>query len=130
MDKQSFNLNADFLSGFPGIFMKIIVAVFLMYAFILLLNFFRDKFINNESTSKQPNIINLISILYKIMIASGFGFILANLTQFLLNQASSSHSNFKFGGTWDNLTFGILLIFIGIGFKGAKKLLIKDQQSE
>jgi len=128
MNKQSSNLNADFLGGYTGVFIKIVIAIILVYGFIILVNFFRDKFINTDSKSKNPEIIDLLTILNKLFFVSGFGFILANLIKILLLQASVGRYVAVAGGDWDYLTFGVILIFIGIGFDLAKKGVKKDKQ--
>ena len=128
MDKQSFNLNADFLGGYTQVFIKIVIAIILVYGFIILVNFFRDKFINTDSKSKNPEIIDLLTILNKLFFVSGFGFILGNLVEVLLQQATGGRHNTVVRGDWDYLTFGVILIFIGIGFKVAKKVILKEKQ--
>ncbi|SMO59127.1 hypothetical protein SAMN06265379_103176 [Saccharicrinis carchari] len=131
MDKQSFNLNADFWGGYTGIFIKIVFAVILFYGFILLLNFFRDKFLNKENISKDPKIVDLLSILNKLFYLSGFGFVIANILQIILSQITRNSGNkalMNLKGDWDYLTFGIILIFAGIGFKIAKEVILKENQ--
>ena len=128
--KQSFNLNADFLGGFTSIFMKLVFIVIAVYLFIMIINFLRDKFISKEPSMKKDNISDLLVILNKLFFISGFGFVIANIIQFLLSQIPSRHSNMtsmNFRGEWEYLTFGIILIFIGIGFKIGNKILKKDQ---
>lgn len=127
--KQAFNLSADFLGGFSAIFLKIVFAVIIIYLLLQVLNFLRDKFINNEVVSKSYEITDLLKILNKLFFVSGFGFVISNILQVILSEMSGSHSSFSsmsFRGEWDYLTFGIILIFMGLGFKGATKLLKKD----
>ena len=129
-NKQSFNLNADFLGGFTTIFMKLVFIIIAVYLLILLLNFLRDKFINTETSTKKDDISDLLIILNKLFFISGFGFIIANIFQFLLSQIDSRHnsmSSMNFRGEWEYLTFGIIIIFIGIGFKIGNKVLKKDK---
>lgn len=126
MDQKSFNLNTEFLGGYSRVFIKIIIAIIIIYAFIILINFLRDKFLNNEINSKNPQITDLLSILNKLFYLSGFGFIIANIVQMLLSQISRKKSIMNFIGDWDYLTFGIILIFMGIGFKSAKNSILKD----
>ncbi|WP_159517758.1 hypothetical protein [Sunxiuqinia indica] len=127
--KQSFNLNADFLGGFTSIFMKLVFIIIAVYLLILILNFLRDKFINQEATKKKDDISDLLIILNKLFYVSGFGFVIANIIQFLFSQIPVRHSNMasmNFRGEWEYLTFGIIIIFIGVGFKVGNKMLKKN----
>ena len=128
--KQSFNLNADFFGGFSSIFMKLVFVIILVYIIIMVLNFLRDKFILKEINTKKDDIIDLLTILNKLFFVAGFGFIVGNIVQKLLTLMSEHGGNMptmNFRGEWDYLTFGIILIFIGIGFKAGKDILIKDR---
>nr|WP_319571452.1 hypothetical protein [uncultured Draconibacterium sp.] len=128
--KQSFNLNADFLGGFTSVFIKLVFVIIAVYLLLLILNFLRDKFINNEATKKKEDISDLLIILNKLFYISGFGFVIANIFQFLLSQINSRHGNMpgmNFRGEWEYLTFGIIIIFVGIGFKVANKILQKNK---
>nr|WP_320023031.1 hypothetical protein [uncultured Draconibacterium sp.] len=128
--KQSFNLNADFLGGFTAVFMKLVFVIIVVYLLLMILNFLRDKFINNEATKQKEDISDLLIILHKLFYISGFGFVIANIFQFLLSQINSHHGNMpamNFRGEWEYLTFGIIIIFVGIGFKVANKILQKNK---
>ena len=127
MEKQSFNVNADFLGGYPQVFIKLIVLIVLVYALILILNFFRDKFIHKPENPKKDNITDLVIILNKLFFITGFGFVIANLLQMLLTSATGSRNRvMNFGGDWDYATFGVILIFAGIGFRAVKDALAKE----
>lgn len=127
--KQSSNVTADFLNGFSSVFMKIVMVIILVYLMIMILNFLRDKFINKQTDTKKDDILELLTILNKLFFVSGFGFIIGNIFQFLFSRIENSHNmpfmNIK--GDWDYLTFGIISIFIGIGFKVGKKVLKKER---
>ena len=128
--KQSFNMNADFFGGYPSIFMKLVFVIIAVYIILLILNFLRDKFINKVTDTKSDNISDLLIILNKLFFISGFGFITGNIVQILFSQITKHNSGFgsmSFRGDWDYLTFGIILIFIGIGFKVGNKALKKDR---
>ncbi|WP_303919144.1 hypothetical protein [Draconibacterium sediminis] len=128
--KQSFNLNADFLGGFTSVFMKLVFVIIVVYLLLMILNFLRDKFINKEATKKKEDISDLLIILNKLFYVSGFGFVIANIFQFLLSQIDSRHGNMpsmNFRGEWEYLTFGIIIIFVGIGFKVGNKILQKNK---
>lgn len=127
--KQSFNLTTDFLNGFSSTFMKFVYAIILVYVIVLILNFLRDKFINKQTDTKRDDITVLMTILNKLFFIAGFGFIIGNIFQFLLsridNQNNMPMMNIK--SDWDYLTFGIIMIFIGIGLKVGKKMIIKER---
>ncbi len=128
--KQSFNLNADFLGGFTSIFMKLVFVIIAVYLIVLILNFLRDKFINNVTDTKKDNISDLLIILNKLFFISGFGFIIGNIVQVLFSQMTNHNrglGTMNFRGDWDYLTFGIILIFIGIGLKVGNNTLKKDR---
>lgn len=127
--KQSFNLNTDFLGDFTSIFMKLVFVIIVVYLLVMTLNFLRDKFINKEVTKKKDDISDLLIILNKLFYISGFGFVIANIFQFLLSQINSRHNmpSMNFRGEWEYLTFGIIIIFVGIGFKVGNTILKKNQ---
>lgn len=127
--KQSFNLNADFLGDFTSIFMKLVFVIIVVYLLVMTLNFLRDKFINKEVTKKKDDISDLLIILNKLFYISGFGFVIANIFQFLLSQINNRHNmpSMNFRGEWEYLTFGIIIIFVGIGFKVGNTILKKNQ---
>lgn len=123
--KQSFNLSTDFSGGYSALFIKLVFVIIAVYLIILLINFFRDKFINQEPCTKKDNITDLLTILHKLFYVSGFGFMLANLVQVLLSELSESSRfpSLNLVSQWDYLLFGIIVVFIGIGCKLAKKVL-------
>lgn len=126
--QQSFNLNAEFFSGFTANFLKLVFTIIAVFVIILILNFLRDKFINKVSESKNDAITDLLTILNKVFFVSGFGFILGNIVQVLFAQMTSRNNMMgamSFKGEWDYLTFGVIVIFIGLGFKMANKALRK-----
>lgn len=124
---QPFNFSADFQSSFPSIFLKLIFAIIAVYCLVLIMNFLRDKFINKATDTRKDDISGLLIILNKIFRYSGFGFIIGNLVQVLILNLFISHkfpaTNSK--GEWGYLIFGIILIFIGIGFEFGKQALDK-----
>ena len=61
--KQSFNLSADFLGGFSSVFMNLVFVVIAVYVIVLILDFLRDKFINNKTSTENNDIVNLLIIL-------------------------------------------------------------------
>jgi len=128
--EKSFNLNADFLNGYSTIFIKLVFIVILIYLCIIIINFLRDKFINKEVNTHKTEISDLLTILNKLFFISGFGFVIGNILNVILNNITRTHRSMpsmNFKGDWEYLTFGIILIFVGIGFKAAKKVL-KDEK--
>lgn len=128
--KQSFNLNADFFGGFTAIFVKLVFAIIVVYLLVMVMNFLRDKFINKEASRQKDDISDLLVILGKLFYISGFGFVIANVFQVLFSQIDSRHSSMasmNFRGEWDYLTFGIIIIFVGIAFKVGNRVLRKNR---
>jgi uncharacterized membrane protein YwzB len=124
MENQSFNLNFA-LSDYSQVFFKIMLTVVLGYLFILTINFFRDKFISKEKISKDPKVTGLLSILNMLFLFAGLGFVVSSFIQnFLNSMANDPHRVLD----WSKLAFGIILIFIGTGFKYARELIIKENQ--
>ncbi|WP_186757277.1 hypothetical protein [Echinicola salinicaeni] len=126
---QTFNLNTDLMSdGFIGIFIKLVFAIIIVYVIIMVLNFLRDKFIHKEEHTKHEDILGLVTILNKLFFVSGFGFILANILQFIFNQMGRNRNfhSMVLTKNWEYLTFGVILIFVGIAFKAGKKVMKKD----
>lgn len=83
----------------------------------------RDKFINKEVNTPKTDISDLLVLLNKLFFFSGIGFVVGNIVGVIFSQMTRNHSNMNLNGGWGDLTFGIILIFIGIGFKEAKKML-------
>lgn len=128
--QQSFNLNADFLGGYSAVFMKLVFVIIAVYLLVTVVNFLRDKFIHSEPSQKKEDMADLLVILNKLFYIAGFGFVIANIFQFLFSQIESNHRRMgamSFQGDWDYLTFGIIIIFVGIGFKVALKVLKKNR---
>jgi hypothetical protein len=123
--RQSFSVTNDFFSGFIATFIQLVFLIILVYLLISVLNFVRDKFINKETDTQKENIGDLLTILNKLFYVSGFGFIIANLIEFVATQGYRQNGNgiMSFRDEWDYLTFGIILIFVGIGFKSANKAI-------
>jgi len=128
--KQSFNLSTDFLGDFSSIFMKLVLLIVVVYIIIMILNFLRDKFLNKQTDTKKDDILELLAILNKLFFVSGFGFIIGNIVQMFFTHIyifSSGQPNYI--NNWDYLTFGIILIFIGMGFKYGRNILKKENQN-
>jgi len=123
---QSFNMESSIFSDFSMLFIKLVMAIIAVYVIILILNFLRDKFISKVTDPKKEGISDLLALLSKLFFLSGFGFIIGNIVQQILEMgAGRNHmvTAVNFRGDWDYLTFGIILIFVGIGLKSGKKML-------
>ena len=134
MEKQSFNLNTSLFGGYPGLFIKLVTAIILIYGLVLIINILRDKFINKKEDYKQADYLDLFTILNRLLYISGYGFIIGNILQVLFNTMSNNKSPFKnianMGEEWGYLTFGIIIIFIGLSFKSIKKTILKERREE
>ncbi len=129
MDKQSFNLNVSDFDRHTDVFMKTVLVIVFAYAFMLLIGLLRDRFLNKEVRSQPAQIIDLLTLLNKLFLISGFGFVVCNILQLLLSGGKSSPVNtslINFIPNWHYLTFGVLLIFIGISFKASKKAISSE----
>ncbi len=120
MKTQNFNIDA-LLGNLPVLFSKFVLAVIIIFLFLQVINFLSAKFINQEQEFKALNIESILIIFNKIFIPSGFGFIIANIIHSIITEVSNSY---HFSG-WQNLIFGIVLIFVGFGAKFAAKSLNK-----
>jgi len=129
---QSLNLNADFFNNYSAMFIKVVFLLITVYILIMIMNFLRDKFINKETDTKKDDISNLLIILNKLFYISGFGFIIGNIVQFLFSGLTDGRHNMpgmNFRGEWDYLVFGLIIVFMGIGFKHGNNIL-KKQRTE
>jgi hypothetical protein len=95
----------------------------------MLFNLIRDKFISPSPEFKKDEITGLFTILHRLFWLSGWGFIIGNIVQCILNVISKqaaypgAHPEM---GSWDYLLFGIILIFAGKGLKAGLEQLKKD----
>ncbi|WP_418602673.1 hypothetical protein [Hwangdonia sp.] len=127
MNEQSYNLNANFVSDFTGLFVKFVAALFLIYALVLIINLLRDKFVKTEADAKNADYLEFFTILNRLFFISGFGFVIANLITVFFSEINNSKVTLAFVSEWKYLTFGIILIFIGISFKSVKKRIVKER---
>ncbi|WP_159431423.1 hypothetical protein [Wenyingzhuangia marina] len=121
------------MNNFSYLFVKLVFIIIITFLIIMVINFLRDKFINQEKATTKNSIIDLIFILNKLFYISGFGFVIANIFQMIFSKISDSNSripNFKITGEWEYLTFGIIIIFIGISFKVIYKTLSKKEKED
>jgi len=117
---QTFNLSSVFPVQHSALFLRIITLLIIVYVVILVINFFRDKFINSEPDNRHADISGLLILLNKLFQISGIGFLVIALLQFLFG---IDHHNF--GDAQNSVVFAVLLIFLGIAFKSALKSLKK-----
>ncbi|MGQ7868384.1 hypothetical protein [Sunxiuqinia sp. sy24] len=126
--QQSFKLSPEALAGFSSVFMKLVFMIIAVYLLVMVINFLRDKFINQEVSSKKEDISDLLTILHKLFFFAGYGFIIANIMQYFFSKLphrSGGMVNMNLRGEWDYLAFGVIIIFIGLGFKAANRILKK-----
>lgn len=103
--------------AFPKLFIQLIITLLILYLGFSIINYFSKKKID-ESASVELNIKDLLAPLSKIFVWSGFGFALSNLIYLaLLVPMQTRHID----PDWTNLSFGVILIFIGLGMKAAKQ---------
>lgn len=121
----------SFWGDYSLLFIRLVFAFLFIYALILILNFLRDKFILKEISTKKESVSELLQILNKLFLMSGLGFmvssgvyaIIAGLSRNMFNGSMTS------GNSLNYLVLGILLIFIGLGFKSACKIVDKQKTS-
>ena len=125
MNGQTFNLNQDFMNNYTSIFTKIIIAIIVVYAIVTVINFLRDKYVNKAMDTLNSDYLELLLLLHKIFVISGWGFIIGNMLQIPLKLIRPNKNNlFKnLQGDYDYLIFGVIIIFIGIGCNKAKQAI-------
>jgi len=121
MNNQILNLTNRLLSGLQANFMHIFYVLLVLFILILVYDFLRIKYLNNDAKEGSSILIEVLKIISKLFIATGFGFIISNIVTVMLNQATN-----RIDPNWNNLAFGIILLFIGIGFKQGRKQLQKE----
>lgn len=122
---EAFNLNSNILNTYAILFVKLVIAVILIYTIILIINFLKDKFINKVDNAPKVEINLLLILLNKLLFISGFGFIIGNILNVLFSEMGRN----RLPANWDYLTFGVILIFVGLSFKAANKALKKESIS-
>jgi len=118
--KQAFN----FFGDYSVVFIKLVFAFLAIYSLYLILNFLRDKFLKSSSAHKPDNVSDLLIILNRLFVYSGAGFILANIVDMII--VGVVNSSVMSANENSYLIFGIILIFIGIGFNVTKNKLQKE----
>lgn len=105
--------------AFPKLFIQLIITLLILYLGFSVVNYLTKKKVD-ESALFELNLKDLLGLLFKVFIWSGFGFVFSNMIYLaLLVPMQTGHID----PDWTNLSFGIILIFIGIGMKSAKKRL-------
>ncbi|MCH4551448.1 hypothetical protein [Aestuariibaculum lutulentum] len=122
---ETFNLSSNILNNYSLLFVKLVITVILIYTIILIINFLKDKFINKVDNSQKVEINVLLILLNKLFFISGFGFIIGNVLNVLFLEMGRK----RLPANWDYLTFGVILIFVGLSFKAANKALKKESIS-
>jgi hypothetical protein len=132
MDGQTLNLNTDFMNGYTTIFIKLIIAIIIIYGLVMVVNFMRDRYINEKSKTTNSDYLELLLLLHKIFIFSGWGFITGSLVQILFKQFWPSKNSFykNLQGDYYYLIFGVIIIFVGISFNKARKVILDNRNKE
>lgn len=104
-------------SSYPKLFIQLIITLLILYLGFSIVNYLAKKK-TQESSSFELSIKDLLRFLFKIFIWSGFGFILSNIIYLALLLPMQDHHT---DPDWTNLSFGIILIFIGLGMRATKK---------
>ncbi|SKB70611.1 hypothetical protein SAMN05660776_2600 [Salegentibacter holothuriorum] len=130
MQKQSFDLQANLLQAqFPTMFKDFVFILLLFFAFLILINLFKNIFVSPKQTPPKDYIVLLLIILNKIFLFGGIGFIVANIIKNSFEEISSNDgAKFNFLSVWEEMAFGIILLFVGIGLNKARKIIL-DQSS-
>ena len=107
-------------NNYPNLFIQLVISLLILYLGISVVNYLTKKR-TDESVSFGLDMKNLLGLFFRIFIWRGFGFVLSNIIYLaLLGSMQQKQSD----PDWTNLSFGIILIFIGLGMKSAKKRLI------
>ena len=120
-------INSFLHGGYEALFLKLILVVIIVFVIIMLINFLNDKFVSKQLTNRNDYLLDMLTILSKLFHFSGFGFIIGNILQAVFTQDFSGGFMSQFG-SWSLLAFGIVLIFIGLGFKYAKRVLVHERE--
>ena len=128
MQKQSFDLQTNLLQAqFPELFKDFVFILLLFFAFLILINLFKNIFVKSKPTTPRDYIVLLLIILNKTFLFGGIGFIVANIVKKVLEEIGSSATpKFSIIGAWEDLSFGIILLFLGIGFNKARKIILSQ----
>jgi hypothetical protein len=131
MQKQSFDLQANLLQAqFPELFKDFIFIIILFFTFLILVNLFKNIFVKSKPTSPKYYIVLLLIILNKIFLFGGIGFIVANIVKNIFKEiGSSATQKFSIIGAWEDLSFGIILLFIGLGLNKARKIILHQSSA-
>ncbi len=124
---KTFNLSPNIFSSFIELFCWMVFTIIIAYLLIMGINFLREKFLVNDKPLAKGSFLELIAILGTLLSLAGFGFIVANIFQQVLNVLSNNHMSLP--GEWNYLTFGIISVFIGLAFKRIAKTISKKEDN-
>jgi len=123
MENQSLNTNAPIIH-YDEFFIKILFAIIAVYFFTVIIHFFREKYLNKESGSSLLDLSDLLTILERLFIFSGVGFIIAHFVN-SWQIYNSRMTGSEVSSEWQFLNFGIIVLLIGLGLKTANNSLDK-----
>ena len=72
-------MDLNLLNNYSALFVKLILILIVAYLLVMLFNLIRDKFISPTAEVKKDDITVLFTILGKLFIFGGWGFIVGNL---------------------------------------------------
>ncbi len=133
MNTQKMNLDFAF-TNYPMLFFYILMALTVAYLGLALVQFL--KFKHAPDSIKTDFNLNLLILIYRrLLLFGGTGFILSDiLTQMLKSTTRSSgmmssldYSLNMLG--WNNLGFGIIILFLGFGLGEIQKEMKKSEVS-
>lgn len=117
---QNFEMSGFISENYDDLFVVLIVTVIFAYVFLAGFNFLRQKYLLKEASTYDFNLPIFILILQKLFFYGGIGFIVGNCIERLFNEFKN---NALGANNWNYLVFGIILIFLGIALKSAKKAI-------
>lgn len=131
MENQSFDLKANLLQAqFPEMFKDFIFILLLFFAFLILVNLFKNIFGKSKQDTSRDYIMLLLIVLNKIFLFGGIGFIVANIIKKIFEESGMKGApKFNIVSAWEDLAFGIILLFIGFGLNKTRKIILKHVQS-
>jgi len=119
---QSFSLNGNFFTSYPSVFINLIFVLIAVYALFVIVDFLREKYSLKEKSADIDHFNFVVTILAKVLPLSGVGFIIENILQLGFSEALH-YPNSGFS----DLSFGVILLFVGFGLRSLRTTLRKEK---